>query len=194
MREHADAQGIHLLDAEAVVLGGTRFLGTTLWTDFALYGSAPLQVERAMAEARRGMHDYRAIRFGPHGRFRPEHALRMHVEQRAWLERQLAEPFDGATVVVTHHLPHRRSIHSKFIGDSLNTCFASDLSHLVRPPVSLWVHGHTHESLDYVENGTRVVCNPRGYIPMQPNLEFDPTLVVDVLPARTATRSASGSE
>ena len=26
----------------------------------------------------------------------------------------------------------------------------------------LWIHGHTHDSFDYVVNGTRVVCNPRG--------------------------------
>jgi hypothetical protein len=26
------------------------------------------------------------------------------------------------------------------------------------------VHGHTHTAFDYVENGARVVCNPRGYL------------------------------
>jgi hypothetical protein len=33
--------------------------------------------------------------------------------------------------------------------------------------VHLWTlrhNGHTHTAFDYVENGTRVVCNPRGYI------------------------------
>jgi len=83
-------------------------------------------------------------------------------------------------VVVTHHLPHRQSIHSKWEGDPLNPGFASDLSRLVRPPVRLWVHGHTHESFDYQVNGTRVICNPRGYVPMQPNTAFDPKLVVEV--------------
>jgi hypothetical protein len=50
--------------------------------------------------------------------------------------------------------------------DGACPCFASDLDHLVRAPVALWVHGHTHESLDYTVNGTRVFCNPRGYLPM----------------------------
>jgi hypothetical protein len=56
------------------------------------------------------------------------------------------------------------------------------------PSVSLWTHGHTHESFDYVVNGTRVVCNPRGYAPMELNAAFDPVLTINLqslaVPAR----------
>ena len=62
----------------------------------------------------------------------------------------------------------------------MNTSFASDLSDLMAPNVKLWVHGHMHNSLDYVERNTRVVCNPRGYVPFEPNPDFNPSLVVDV--------------
>ena len=180
LRDAANRLGIHLLDSAEIVLHGTRFLGAPLWTDFALYGSDEERIEQSMADAKRFMHDYRVIRYGAQGKFRPEHGQRIHEEQVQWLERRLAEPFDGPTVVVTHHLPHRQSIHSKWEGDPLNPGFASDLSRLVRPPVRLWVHGHTHESFDYQVNGTRVICNPRGYVPMQPNTAFDPKLVVEV--------------
>ena len=37
-----------------------------------------------------------------------------------------------------------------------------------------------HNSSDYLERGTRVVCNPRGYVPFRPNPDFDPTLIVEV--------------
>jgi Icc-related predicted phosphoesterase len=184
LRAEAAALGIHVLDMDEVVLAGARFLGATLWTDFAIYGTEPEQVAQTMASAKRLMHDYRVIRFGPQGKFKPEHALKLHREHVRWLERKLVQPFAGPTVVVTHHLPHRLSIHPKFEDDPLNPGFASDLAYLVRSPVQLWAHGHTHESLDYVTDGTRVVCNPRGYIPMQPNLDFDPGLVVEV-PATT---------
>jgi predicted phosphodiesterase len=180
LRAAARSLDIHLLDGGEIVLHGTRFLGTTLWTDFELYGSDPEDVARAMHDVKRLMRDYRSIRFGPQGKFHPEHALRLHREQLHWLESRLAEPGDGATVIVTHHLPHRRSIHPKYEGARLNPGFASDLARLMRPPIRLWVHGHTHESMDYSVNGTRVVCNPRGYIPMQPNPAFDPALVVDL--------------
>ena len=48
------------------------------------------------------------------------------------------------------------------------------------PAVPLWIHGHMHNSSDYVERGTRVICNPRGYLPFEPNPEFDPSLIVEV--------------
>ena len=111
--------------------------------------------------------------------FRPEHARQLHLAQTAWLEGKLIEMFDGPTVVITHYLPHRHSIHPKYKGDRLNPAFASDLSRLVRPPVKLWIHGHTHESFNYVVNGTRLVCNPRGYLPMEPNPAFNPRFVVE---------------
>lgn len=44
----------------------------------------------------------------------------------------------------------------------------------------LWVHGHTHDSFDYMIGSTRVLCNPRGYIPEEANKQFDPALIVDL--------------
>ena len=46
--------------------------------------------------------------------------------------------------------------------------------------VTLWVHGHFHDSFDYDVYGTRVVCNPRGYSPDALNPGFDSDLVIEV--------------
>jgi predicted phosphodiesterase len=178
LRETADRLDINMLDAGELLIEGTRFLGATLWTDFALYGVGP-RLQQSMSDARQAITDFRVIRFGASESFSPELAREMHLAQVKWLEGKLIEEFDGPTVVVTHFLPHRRSIHPKYEGDPFNPAFASDLARLVGPPVSLWIHGHTHESLDYLVNGTRVVCNPRGYLPMEPNGAFDPRFVVE---------------
>mgnify|MGYP000882269726 CR=1 FL=1 len=47
--------------------------------------------------------------------------------------------------------------------------------------VQLWIHGHTHDSFDYLVKGTRVLCNPRGYVKeeVNENRAFDPDLIVD---------------
>ena len=45
---------------------------------------------------------------------------------------------------------------------------------------AIHLHGHTHESFNYVMNGTRIVCNPRGYFPMELNTAFDPSLTVEL--------------
>jgi predicted phosphodiesterase len=180
LRRVAQRLDVRLLDTDVVVIGGVRFLGATLWTDFALYGSEPAVIARAMEQSTRAMVDYRVIRMLTSGLLTPDDTLAIHQRQVAWLANKLAQPCDSRTVVVTHHLPHPHSVHPRYTGDSLNPSFASDLSALVREPVKLWIHGHTHESMDYVVNGTRVVCNPRGYLPHEPNQKFQPRFVVDL--------------
>ena len=182
---------VDVLHGRGVVIGGVRFLGATLWTDFALHGTDAPSLRRAMNDARRGMSDFSMIRHGAHGLFRPEHARAAHIEQTSWIREQLAGEFAGPTILVSHHLPHPRSIHSKYRGSSLNPSFASDLSPLLGPPIAVWIHGHTHDSCDYIEQGTRVVCNPRGYGPFELNAAFDPILTIEVeksplLPRRSA--------
>jgi predicted phosphodiesterase len=179
LREAADRLGIHFLDGDSIAVAGARFLGATLWTDFELNGRAPGDVARAMSDAKTGMLDYRLIRRPGGELLRPEDTQARHRAQAAWLAARLGEPFAGPTVVVTHYLPHRKSIHPRYAGNRFNPCFASDLAHLVRAPVALWIHGHTHESLDYRVGTTRVVCNPRGYLPREPNRQFDPGLLVE---------------
>lgn len=93
----------------------------------------------------------------------------------------MGEPFEGKTVVVTHHLPSMRSVAERYRHELLSACFASNLDHLLGYS-ALWVHGHTHDSFDYAAHGTRVICNPRGYCRAgQPeNRQFNPALVVEV--------------
>jgi hypothetical protein len=48
-----------------------------------------------------------------------------------------------------------------------------------RPPgPDLWVHGHTHNSFDYMFGKTRVVVNPYGYKDVEVNPQFDKSLVI----------------
>lgn len=165
---------IHFLENASVVINGIRFVGATLWTDYRIEGHP----EVAMFHARQRMNDYRKIaaRRSPWQRFVPETAYRMHTESRHYIEASLKAD-SIPTIVVTHHLPHRGSVPAKFASDLLNAAYASDLSALIedgRP--ALWLHGHTHESADYVVGNTRIVCNPRGYD--DENGAFNPGLVV----------------
>jgi predicted phosphodiesterase len=157
----AAAAGSHvvLLDCDAAVVGGVRFLGCTLWTDFELLGEPGRAL--ALGRYRDWLVDYRAIGFGGR-RFAPDDSIALHRVHRAWLETALAEPFAGPTVVVTHHAPHRGSIAPAFATHPLNPAFVSDLEPLMGR-AALWIHGHTHRAFDYVVHGTRIVCNPRGY-------------------------------
>ncbi len=180
MRAAASQSGVHFLHDGELRIQGVRILGTTLWTDFEFYGADAARISRSMAHARRGMRDYALIEHAPGCPLSPELTRQIHLEQRRWLERQLALECDVPTVVVTHHLPHPLCVHPKYEHSPVNPAFVSDLSPLFRDSVKLWVHGHTHESRDFTVGATRVVCNPRGYLPHQPNPDFDPALVVEI--------------
>jgi DNA repair exonuclease SbcCD nuclease subunit len=115
-----------------------------------------------MKLAGRVMNDHSAIRSSEGERFRPEHALAEHEKALAWLQEQLALPFEGRTVVVTHHGVTPSSVHPRYLDDPGNAAFVSDLRPLVGL-ADLWIHGHVHDSFDYRVGGTRVIANPRGY-------------------------------
>jgi len=175
---------VHVLDNEQVNIDGVRFLGTTLWTDFMLWTDRA-QRELAMQQAQRFMRDFSKIHVDePEPRlFTPDDAAALCRADVQWLETRLAESHAGPTVVITHHAPSRQSIHSRFAGSPLNGCFVSDLQHLADAQrAQLWVHGHTHDSFDYFLNGTRVVCNPRGYAKdgVNENPLFDSHFVVEI--------------
>jgi predicted phosphodiesterase len=175
---------VRVLSDQQAVVGGVRFLGSTLWTDFLLFGDGEgrtLAVEQAL----RSMRDYRRIWLDDEQlqRFTPVDSATLFQRHSAWLAHKLAEPHDGPTVVITHHAPSEASIHPRFAGSPLNACFVSKAQHLLAGErVQLWIHGHTHDSFDYRLNGTRVLCNPRGYARggVNENAMFDPQLVVEV--------------
>jgi predicted phosphodiesterase len=163
-----------LLECTRTTLGGVRFLGCTLWTDYTLVPEG----ERAavIEESRRLNPDFQKIRFGPRA-FAPEDAIGFCTRQRAWLMEQLAEPFPGKTVAITHFAPHPRSIAPAFANHPANPAFVVDLAEAMGR-AALWIHGHTHTFFDYNVRGTRVVCNPRGYPGEQTG--FRPGLTVDL--------------
>ena len=179
------APPLHLLDSSELRIDGVRFLGCTLWTDFALRidtAAGPLSdPARGIDTATRAMADYRCIRWAHHGTaaprlLRPQDTLRLHWQQRLWLQHKLAEPFDGPTVVVTHHGPHRGSLAPRFAADWVSTAYLSELPESFFKVPVLWLHGHTHTSHDHRVGRCRVVCNPRGYqtaaMPRPENRDF----------------------
>ena len=183
LRELAEGTSVHVLANDALVLGGVRFLGPTLWTDYRLYGDAEARA-LAIAEAQRLIRDYRAIRLDDEGTpFTPYAAAALFADNARWLEDRLAEPHDGPTVVVSHHAPSPRSVHPRFAESIVNPSFVSNAEHLLDGRrVALWIHGHAHDGFDYAVHGTRVLCNPRGHTchGAIENDRFDPRLVVEV--------------
>jgi Icc-related predicted phosphoesterase len=177
IKDMARGTNVHLLENDCLEIGNIVFLGATLWTDFGLSGDPVL----AEIFAQRGMTDFQRIRLAPgYRRFHPCDARRLHTESFAWLAQQAQAARGKKLVLITHHAPSPRSIPPRFQNHPLNPAFASNLEPFVAAcGAALWIHGHIHEHSDYPVGGCRVLANPRGY-PNEPNIGFDPTLVIDV--------------
>lgn len=172
--------GVDLLHNRSLIIGNVRFLGTPLWTDFEVEGRGFRDI--AMLTARDMVADYSCIMNGPKT-LAPQDTLRYHQRAVRFLRQQLEQPFDGKTVVVTHHGPTPQSIAGHYRGNLVNGSFCSDLTELFYEyDIDLWIHGHTHNRFEYTVRGTPVVCNPRGYVKqgMAEALHFDPHLVKEL--------------
>ncbi|TXD98215.1 metallophosphoesterase [Psychrobacter frigidicola] len=172
--------GVRVLQCQHIDIGEVRILGCTLWTDYQYQAD-----ENTMAIAKRFMRDYKQIYAG-RDLFSPEVSIRLHNEQRQWLQQALikSKELGKKTVVMCHHSISPLSVSEKYASLPSNAAFVSDFSAWMHKPWApmLWVHGHTHEAFDYRIDKTRVVVNPRAY----PNevsstaIEFAWDKVVDI--------------
>jgi len=178
----AEGSSVQLMENSVVVMDNVRFVACTLWTDFCLDTNVSQNTSMYLAELH--MADFRVINKGSK-RFSPIDSLELHNASKRFLEDTLKIPFEGKTVVITHHGPSEKSCVPQYKGDPVTPAFMSDLEYLMDYSIDLWIHGHTHSSLDYEINGTRVICNPRGNCkPGQQmsneNPHFDPEFIVEV--------------
>jgi Icc-related predicted phosphoesterase len=185
LRRLAQGTAVHVLDNEELCIGGVRFLGSTLWTDFLLDGAGQSR-DVAMREAVEKVHDFRRIFIDDEQRevFTPYHSEMLFGKNAAWLEQRLKRSWPGPTVVITHHAPSAASIDPRFAGSPLNACFASNLDRLLGEGANMWIHGHMHHSVNRTIRGTHVLCNPRGYVRdgVNENRYFDVNFSVEITP------------
>ncbi len=186
---------VHILDNQSTVIDGIRFLGATLWTDFKVLGDEHFEDNKRMAYE--DIRDFRVIYMswrdgmsseyeGPTYRtanlLEPQHTIAMHKDSREFLNSELHKPADiswNKTVVVTHHAPSALSLVEKVAASPIDAAYASNLDELVNK-AELWVHGHTHASVDYRVGKGRVVSNPRGYVGIEPVTNFNPDFVIEI--------------
>jgi predicted phosphodiesterase len=179
LREAADGSSVHVMEDDEVVLGGVRFLGCSLWTDFDFDGAE--NRGRTMSLCERLVSDYGQIRSSPgHRPLLAADTRALHLRSRRWLTARLEAAWEGPTVVITHHAPVIRARPDQPVLRAIAGAFASDVTDLMGGDrAGLWIYGHTHRVADLDVAGTRVVSNPRGY-PHQPVDGFEPALVLDV--------------
>ena len=158
---------VHFLKAgRKFELDDVCFIGDTLWTDFEFQSGRLGLPDLNMFYASQSMSDFSYIEYN--GRtIKPAHTVVFHHRAREEFVESMRQTQCKHIVVLSHHGPCGKSVSPRFFNDSLNAAFVSEILDKYPFPkdIDLWLHGHVHDSFDYLhESGTRVVCNPIGYL------------------------------
>jgi predicted phosphodiesterase len=175
-RALAAGTNVRILENDTCEIGGWRFFGATLWSDYLLTGDLTASSEAAQ----RVMTDFRSIRHWPSlKRLSPFFVRQAHAASLCELRRFLDSGDRQRSVVITHHAPSAQTLPTKDKTDPLSGAYASNLEPLiVEKGPCLWIHGHIHQPASYTLGNTRVVTNPRGYSGSDDG--FYQSLVVDL--------------
>lgn len=167
---------IQILNNETVLLDDKTYLfGGTLWTDFRR------ENPQDMIFVQRGMNDYRiiyknitvdnyyGIRKLP---IIPEDTLAEHRKSLQHLEYAYNNTLahDKNLIVVTHHAPSFQSEANR--GSTITAGYASDLDEFIlnRPKITHWIHGHTHNNVNYNIGNTEILTAMYGYHGYEPHM------------------------
>jgi hypothetical protein len=195
LRSSATALTCTFLDDDELVLEGVRFLGSTLWTDFNLFGAGERKTA-AVDVAARLLRDFSRIRREEAGAalFTPADAAARFERHAAWLAARLAAPHHGPTVVITHHAPSPRSIHPRFADSLLNACFVSDRRRCSASTGCSSGSTATRTTASTTKSAAPASSAIRAATPLPAstrNAAFDPHLVLEV-PPRPLTSAGRG--
>lgn len=192
LRATCERLGIIWLEREVAVIGGIRFIGSTLWTDFEALAAQQDTETRRLQQLEKA---YRAANFYLSKNttlcndqpMMAEDLRQLGLDAQDWLGQALARPYAGTTVAVTHFAPTLQSADPRY-GVSPGTAgFCNALDHLL-PYADLWIHGHLHCHHDYRVAGVRdgkdvscrVVANPLGYAGKGEQEGFKPDWVIEL--------------
>lgn len=144
-----------------------RVIGATLWSDFDIFG--PEYKQYQIENAQNGLADYKRIRRDTGALLTPNDTIGWFHEDLAYIKQQLSLPFDGKTIVMTHHSPSDKCSTLAYLvrrqwTDGITGAFVSNLEGFIAEhDIDLWVSGHTHYDTDTVIHGTRLISSQGGY-------------------------------
>ncbi|KAG2382626.1 hypothetical protein C9374_005206 [Naegleria lovaniensis] len=170
-----EKKNIHFLDQSVVEIKDDEtgemvvFIGCILWSRVP---------EASKPFVGTSMNDYKVIKIQDNASTEPVNltvndTVKWFEEQVQFIEKQiqLAKQENKRAIIVTHNAPLTKGVSDPKYENStteftkhLNTAFATDLRHLMGPPVIAWFFGHTHFSSRQCHNQTIVASNQLGYL------------------------------
>ena len=162
-----DLENFYFLQNDVEYFDNVRIIGATMWASAGTLQIHPIHgtvynenvdwfVNKAL---KNGINDFHVIK-----NFTVTQMAYTFKESSRYIFNEVEKSFDGKTIVVTHHAPSEKSSLPQFAGNTTNHGFYSPLDVMIEDSsIDVWIHGHMHNSSDYMIGETRVICNPRGY-------------------------------
>lgn len=160
-RRIAAQYGVRLLDNEAVVFQDVLFLGSTLWTNFALADEPAVSMQWAGAT----LPDFQEIQQDDGSLLTPTTMLQWFEQSYAFLDRALNVKNVREKVVISHFLPSRVVVSPEHGTNQealiRSAYWASDVPELYQR-ANFWIYGHSHSNINLSQGHTSFISNQRG--------------------------------
>ena len=175
-------ENITYLNMDKLIIGRTKFIGCTLWSDISEIG---VSVEEFMNDYKNiyvenigtpnrttcifnGIYQIKSKIKSDRSKLTSYHVLRLHREMRYWLQSEIDKYHNNTNterrydniIILTHHAPSFQMLDKS---DIYSPCYATDCENMMGPPVKYWISGHTHTSKEININGTTCMSNCMGY-------------------------------
>ncbi|KAK5578520.1 hypothetical protein RB653_008192 [Dictyostelium firmibasis] len=181
--ENNKLSNVHFLDNEIYQLDEFRIIGSTLWSlvdpDNEFDVSRCLNDYRVINVPLEQMCDelpdkIRKLEVGDTNRFHKNSVN--FIKYNMGIRDRYGPAADKNTnqppcIVLTHHAPQFNdhgnqtyTSHPKYQkSDRIGQAFSTDLSEIIKPPISVWIYGHTHFTTEYSYNNVKILANQHGY-------------------------------
>jgi len=159
-------KNLHILDRESIIIGDTTFIGATGWIDGSFKDISSQQFPR--------YNDFYYIKGF-------DKACQLWGQKdRRYLQKTISESKTKNNIIITHFLPLISCISKKYEHDSYNPCFSNSWKWIFdyADKINYWIHGHSHEYLDYNLMGLTFCRNPFGY--PHENTEFKSNKFIEI--------------
>ena len=147
------------LEKDVLNLNGVDFIGTTLWTSAGTKDISE-EIDFNTKTHLDNISDFKKI-----NKFTPVVMKTIFYESFNFIKEAVNNSKAEHKVVITHHAPCNISSLEHYRANVVaQSSHVTELGNYISyTDISVWIHGHLHNSSDYFINETRILCNPRGY-------------------------------
>lgn len=178
-----DLSNISILQRETILYENYHIIGCTLWTNYNNKNPSDMRI------AMNCLNDYNRISKKQNAMIpiRASDVLQENEKDIDFIQNKLTfgqhQAITNNSIVITHHSPTFQSA-VKHKDSKLNGSFCNNYDNFIQNKSPLfWIHGHSHEFVDYMIHNTRIINNPYGYT--HEKTGYEPYFFIDVSSVRT---------